>query len=290
MSTQINKYYVGRLNVISAYPGEKVNFLLNGLSTSTVLTARAYSYVFLESERVEYAGLAENSTEDYLSGLLVKYRPTEDGETVDWSTHEIEDQEVRDRVRCKSRFIIHVKTGIIAYHVVADFTEDHFKKQFCKLFEQAHQDFFVDADIQTINHEVSFLASLEQFDSIKKVQIYLHPSNPSNRSIWQKQDERLKQLQAEKYTEIYKLCETARASSIREDEEIKSKLHMAMDGYGKAKVTGTRDGDKKTLSTGDNPITCDVEVEATESDNSRAIISKLAPTFRSLFKRMKDVE
>jgi hypothetical protein len=290
MSTQIRKYYLGRFNVISAYSGEKVDFLLNGLSTSAVLPARAYAYAFFDSERLEYSSLLDDTSDAYLSGLLVKYRPREDGETVDWSTGEIEDLEVHNRVQCKSRFILHVKTGIIAYHVIGDFTEISFKKIFCDLFERSHNEFFVDAEIQAINHEVSFLESLERLDSIKKISIYLHPSNPSNRAIWKAQDERIKRLEVKSYTEIYQLREAAKASAIRSDDDVQSKLRMAMDGYGKAKVVGVRDGDKRTLSTGDNPITCDVEIEKEESDDSRSIISKIAPTLRHLFKRMKDVE
>jgi hypothetical protein len=286
MSTQISKYYLGRLNIISAYSGEKVDFLFNGLNTLAVLPARAYSYAFFESEKLEYPN--DDSTDDYLTGLLVKYRPSEDGETVDWATREIEEQEVRDRIKCKSRFVLHIKTGIIAYQVIGDFTEKIFRHTFCDLFERAHHDYFVDAEIQSINHEISFLESLRGLDSIDKISIYLHPSNPSNRAMWKNQDDKLKRLEVQSYTEIYKLRESANAQAIRQDVEVTSKLHMAMDGYGKAKVAGVQGGEKRTLSTGDNPITCDVELEDSNPDDSRAIISKIAPTFRSLFKRMKD--
>lgn len=68
---------------------------------------------------------------------------------------------------------------------------------------------------------------------------------------------------------------------------------MASDGYGKARVSGMRGGDYGTVTTGDMPITVDVEYEIINDTRSIApnltdLVSQIIPTFRSLFRRVKD--
>lgn len=282
MPTHTSLYYVGRLNLVSAYHDEKKTFLLNGLNSHTALPVKTYEYGFFTVEEVQYDG------EEYLSGFLVKYRPSEPTEVVDTATREIEDSEFRDKVRAKSRFFLHIKTGIIIYQVFGEFNERSFKKNFCDLLERAYDNFFVQAEIQTINEEVSFFESVDRLDAISKVIIYLHPSNPSSREIWRKQDERLQDLKIESYTEIYKFKSSSNGAIAKEDQEIGSKLHMASDGYGKAKIIGKVDGETKVVSTGDNPVVCSVETEADEEPSARDIMAQVIPTFKSIFKRMKD--
>lgn len=282
MSTRASLYYIGRLNLISAYRDDKKTFLLRGLRSSVALPVKTYAYGFFKVEEVQY------DIEDYISGFLVKYRPSEPSEVVDTDTREIEDQEFRDRVRAKSRFFLHVKTGIIAYQVFGEFSEKVFKKNFCDLLEQAYDNFFVNVEIQTINQEVSFFESLKRLDTISKVSIYLHPSNPSNREIWRRQDERLQELKIESYKEEYKFKSSSNGTAAKDDEEISSKLHMASDGYGKARIIGKVDGETKVVSTGDNPVVCNVETDDEEEPSTQDIMAQIVPTFKSIFRRMKD--
>ncbi len=276
-------YYLGRLNIISAHSDGKKAFLLQGLTAPVTLPAKTYEYGFFKIEEVYH------EDEEYFSRLLVKYRPSEPSEVVDTDTRAIEGQEFRNQVRAKSRFFLHIKSGIIAYQVFGEITEKGFKKTFCNLLERAYDNLFIDAEIQTINHEVSFFDSLERLESISNVTIYLHPSNPSNRDIWRRQDERFHELELQTYKEEYKIKSHSNGSRAREDEEIKSKLHMASDGYGKATITGKFQGETQTITTGDNPVTCNVEIDSDEEPSTQKIMSQIIPTFKSIFKRMKDV-
>lgn len=219
----------------------------------------------------------------------MKFRPSEPSEVVDVEARAIEGQEFRDRVRAKSRFFLHVKSGIIAYQAFKEVTDKVFKKTFCELLEKAYDNLFVDAEIQTINHEVSFFDSLERLESISKVTVYLHPSNPSNREIWRRQDERFHELELQTYKEEYRIKENSNGNRAKNDEEIRSKLHMASDGYGEATIVGKFQGETQEISTGDNPVRCNVEVDDEEEPSPKKIMAQIVPTFKSIFKRMKDV-
>lgn len=282
MSTRVSTYYIGRLNIISAYSDDKEVFLTKGLRSEIHLPAQTYAWGFFEVDRLV------REEEVYLHGFLVKYRPSESTEVVDISTREIEPSEFNDKVKAKSRFFLNVKSGILAYQILGDITDKVFRRSFCDLLHRAYDDFFVDFDIQTINKNVSFFESISSLDSISKITISLHPSNPSNRKIWQKQDERLKALNIKTQTDIIRLKSDVSASKITDDEEINSKLHMASDGYGKARITGKFANEEKVVSTGDNPITCKVELEAEKVDSISDIVAQIIPTFKIIFNRMKD--
>ncbi|NJR54409.1 MAG: hypothetical protein HC768_07210 [Acaryochloris sp. CRU_2_0] len=225
--------------------------------------------------------------DDYLSGFLVKYRPLDPEQFVNTETREIEEQEIRNRITAKLRFFLHIRTGIIAYQVVSQINEKSFRENFAKLLEASYNNLFIDAEVQAINQEESFFEAVKSFDSIAKVSIYLHPSNPSSRDIWKRVDERFKNLGLESYTEVYKLKADRSNLDIEGDEEINSKLHMASDGYGKAKVRGKKDGEYETVTTGDNPIEAEVENSVENTERPQEILKQILPTFRSLFNRIR---
>lgn len=280
MPNRESRYYFGRLNIVSAYNEDKKDFLERGLNSGILKYERNYSWGFFETEDVPEQG-------EYISGFLVKYRPFDPEQFVNTETREIEDQEIRNRVKSKSRFFLHVKTGIIAYQVVNGISDSSFRRNFAKLLAGVYHDFFIDAEIQAINQEESFFEAVQRFESIAKVSIYLHPSNPSSRHVWKNTDERLKDLEVESYTEIYKLKESRSNLDIREDQEINSKLYMASDGYGKAKIKGKRNGEYETITTGDNPIEAEVENLVENTEPPQTILRQILPTFRSLFNRIQ---
>jgi len=287
MSIKTQRYYFGRLNIISAYTGSKKDFLVQGLNSDVLLFIRNYNWGFFEVEVIQ------DEEEEYLSGFLVKYRPLDPSEFVNVETREIQEQEVRDRITAKSCFFLHIRTGVVAYQVTTDINDNLFRENFCKLLQQAYDNLFIDTEIQAINQEETFFEAIKSFNSIRKISIYLHPSNPSSRDIWKSVDERLKRLDLENYTEIYKSKSESRSLNIENDEEINSKLHMANDGYGKAKVTGKKGEDYETITTGDTPITYEVEYEVIDNEptinlDPTNLLSQIKPTFKSLFRRIRD--
>ena len=248
MSKRKIRYYFGRLNIIAVFD-DKRNFLLKALKTKSVLEFKNSIWGYFEISEIE------TDYGSFLSGYLVKYKPEFSEEVANPNTHSIEDQEVNNFIVAKSRFFLHIKSGIIIYHPVGNIiSRETFTERFCKLFEHSLENMFVNAQIQSIEEEYRIFDVIRSFEKIQRLHISLHPSNPSNRERWKRTDERLKQLGASSYYEHYEVDPDIGNLDIVDDEDINSKITMADDGYGRADITGIFDGEVKTISTSDNPI------------------------------------
>jgi len=270
------KYYFGRLNLIAVFD-DKREFLFKALKTNRVLQYRGYNWGFFDIVELE------SELGNLFHGFLVKYKPEFSEEVANPNTHSLEDQEIDNFVVAKARFFLHIKSGIITYHPVGNIiSRQTFVERFCKLFEFSLDNMFVNAEIQSIEEDYKIFEVIRSFKKIKRVHIYLHPSNPSNRDRWKRTDERLKNLGASSYYENYEADEEIGSLNVVEDEEINSKISMADDGYGKADVTGEVDGELTTVSTSDNPITTQAPNDEFEARN---VLDKLVIKLKDIFDR-----
>lgn len=276
MPRRLVKYYFGRLNLIANY-ADKREFLLRALRTSKFVEHRGHKWGFFEASELETEfGL-------FLHGYLVKYRPETDEEVAIPETHKLSDESIANRVVAKSRFFLHVESGLIAYHPVGNQIGNRtFCDRFVHLFQDALDNLFVNAEIQAIEDQFKIFEAIKKFEFISKVFVYLHPSNPSNRDLWKRVDERLKKLGASTYHEQYEGKPEGQGLDIVEDEDLTSKISMADDGYGKADVTGKMDGETRTVSTKDNPITA---LAPSDEDPPESVIDRLSSPLRNIFRR-----
>lgn len=176
---------------------------------------------------------------------------------------------------------MHVQSGLVAYYLRSGISQKQFKERFEELFEKSYDDFFVDVTIQDIEDQYDFFARIEKLQKVLKVEISLHPSNPSNHDRWKSIDERIKGIGADRYKEIYEAKEGSGGLNIKRDEDFNSKAHMAQDGYGKTKVVGLVNDEKITISTGEKPLTATAPAEA----EKKTVLSSLLPTFKNIFGR-----
>ncbi len=270
------RYYFGRLNVLGNYKNKR-EFLLKGLQTGLLIEHRQYNWGFFDVSELntEFGG--------FIHGYLVKYHPMIEEEVVVPETHRLTDTTVPNRVIAKSRFFLHIESGLLAYHPISISIENsEFCDRFVELLEENHGGFFVNADIQAIEDEYKIFEAIRRFQSISRVAISLHPSNPSNRDVWKKYDERFKQMRVGSFKEEYESKQNGDGLNVVDDEEVTGKISMADDGYGRADVTGNIDGETKTISTKDNPITASApgDDQAPES-----VFESLATPFRNIFRR-----
>ena len=248
MAPKLVRYYFGRLNLIVA-GREKVQVLRTALASNVALPVRGQRRGFYEFREVAV------SEELFLTGFLVKYKPEAEEEIVVPERRVLEDRSIENRVTAKSRFLLHAASGVIAYHPVSSQIPRHlFAARFVEVLKFAHQNFFVDAEIQAIQEQYKILDELRSLSTISRVSIYLHPSNPSSRDIWRGVDQRIRNINASAYRERYDGDTTRGGLKIAEDEDVRQKIAMAEDGYGKVEVTGERDGEIYKVSTRDNPL------------------------------------
>lgn len=272
------QYYFGRLNILANYD-DKRKFLLKALKTKKKLEHRNSNWGFFEIKELQ------SEFGDFIHGFLVKYRPDFSEEVANEETHNLQIQDIENFVIAKSRFFLHIESGLIAYHPSGNAIRPKiFKVRFTKLFEFALDDFFISTEIQSIEEEFKIFDAIKRFQKIRTVNIYLHPSNPTNRDRWKRTDDRLKELRVGSYQEKYDAEPVSGDLDIREDEEIASKIVMADDGYGIAEVSGILDNEEKKISTGDNPTSTQAPNDEESAEN---VLEALANKIRELFGRFK---
>jgi hypothetical protein len=253
----------------------KKEFLFKGLSTEEPLRIYDFNWGFFDVEDFS------DDTEEYFTGYLAKYKPVTEEETADEELHRINLEEARKRITAKSRFFLHVESGLIVYHPVGRMIgRQQFSHNFCKLFEKGHENFFVSAEIQSIDEEYRILDIIKQLEYISKVSFYLHPSNPSP-GIWKDVDDRLKKLAASLYKEEY-VGTQGKPLNILNDQDFNSKLNMAVDGYGEAEITGNLDGQEKTIRTSDNPVSAK---STYEDEDPKSVFDDLRKAITYIFNR-----
>src|SRR5215213_3899323 len=106
MPQQDVRFFFGRLNLNAMYSDKKA-YLLEGLQAGRSLVSRGSAWGFFE--------IAEISVEDqaYIYGFLGKYKPLDEEEIAVPETSQIEDQSISNRIAAKSRFLLHVSSGLI---------------------------------------------------------------------------------------------------------------------------------------------------------------------------------
>ncbi|WP_163243920.1 hypothetical protein [Clostridium sporogenes] len=269
-------FYFGRLNIICPYTKQrKQEYIYKSLNTCEKIIERNFKWGLFYINRIEY------NNEVFVTGYLVKYKEENIEEVVDEDNRTLKTTKLQDKIIAKSEFILHLSSGLIAYRIIRNVIgNEQFKKQFSKLIEKANNNCFINAEIQGINDEVKIFKAIKEFDIITSLYLTLHPSNPSNRQRWKETDEKLHKMQVEKYIEKYI---SKKGIIIEEDDQTFGNIIMAADGYGEAKIKGTKDGKQKEASTRKMQIKSSVP-----NMNMDEIIKFLYKDFKNILERFKN--
>jgi hypothetical protein len=271
-------YLFGRLNII-APESDKLTIYSTALRQSApALRHRLHRWGFSDVVLVQ-----DDDLGDFYEGYLVKFKDQESVEVVDTEARMIEDESVHNLVAAHSRFFLHLGSGIIAYHPVGtQISGPAFVMRFAELVEHAFDNFFISAEILPINEPEVLAEAIRRFDRIDHLSIYLHPSNPSNRQLWRRIDERLQAMNAIDYREEYHGKGSEGGLKPEIDKSIGRKIAMAEDGYGHAEFTGMRKGKRRTVSTRSSPLSAAAPGDATPSSS---VLKALSDSFHSVLGR-----
>jgi hypothetical protein len=279
MADRPDLYYFGRLTITASYE-DKRTYILQGLRPNTTRAARGHIWQFVQIEELS------NEVGQWVHGFLAKYKPESEATVVVPEAGAFMETEIANLVVARSRFFLHIESGLIAYHPQgSDIRPEQFRERFVELFKDNHSRWFVEAEIQSIDEPYKLREELSRMVAITKVSVSLHPANPNINPNWRRIHERLVRLGVKTYTERYdtKSAQTE-GSTIVQDEELLAKLLMAEDGYGTAKVTGRIEGKVKVVSTHDNPIT---QLAPVDDIPASGVLESLMITIRSIFKRFE---
>lgn len=272
------KFYFGRLNIIAHYDDKRI-YILHGLRAGVSIQDRGNSWSFAEVTELS------NDLGNFVHGYLVKFSDIFE-EIIRPEEGQFGETPIEDRVEAKAQFFLHIKTGLIAYHPVANqIAQKAFQDKFCELFKAAHDNILVDAEIQTIEERYQIFDRIRGFEVVEKIIFKLHPSNPNNVILWKDIDDDIKNMGASKYVEEYSVekgsTKGLNKERILEDSKVRGKFIMAEDGYGEGKVTGTNEGVRQTISTGSNPATATV----LEREDKLDVLGSLVGTLKKIFER-----
>ena len=280
MPSYKRKYFFGRLNTIAVYENKK-NFIMNGLRPGVSIESHGNGWLFAEISEIV------NDLGDFIHGYLVKYSDSFE-EVIHPEEGQFDETSIQDRVKAKSEFFLHIKSGLIAYHPVGKkIPRPLFDSKFRDLFEKAYDNFFVSAEIQTVEDRFEIFEQIRGLQVVEKITFRLHPSNPNNDPIWKDVDDDIHSMDAANYLEEYSSKPGSKKGLnkdlILNSDRIKGRFIMAEDGYGKGEVVGTKDGQTKNLSTGKNPTTATILLKEEPEENLNA----LKDTLKKIFDRFK---
>ncbi len=275
------RYYFGRLNVITART-DKQDPIIAGLFAEAarpqaIAVHRGLNWGFFRLGRIQ------TPLGEFVHGFLVKFRPRTEEEIAIPETREIDDRMIENLIEAKARFFIHLPSHIIAYHPFGrEISRRVFASRFKELFEANLDSFFVEAEIFPIEEERRLSEAIQGLESITRVRVFLHPSNPSNRDVWRNVDERLRALEVASYREEYEARPRSDGLAIAQDPEVNSKIAMAEDGYGTVQVVGQSGGERRTVTTRDAPV---IALAPFDDAPPEVALDRLAGTLRKILER-----
>lgn len=276
MTGRIHTYYFCRLNLVGHIP-DKYQMLYDSIRSDAITDVGKFRYGFFDAMDIEIDG------DRFAFGVLVKFKPLLEGEIVDEVTHQVLEGGLPHGVVTKSKYFLHYRSGIIAYHPIKSRLSDmQFREVFADLIGKANNDFFVSAVLKSINEEYKILEAIAKFQIIKKISFNIVPTNPSNREPYQDLDDKLKFLRVQKLSQQMVADEGGfNKDALIHDDALKA-VSMATDGYGTASVSGEVDGRNITISTNESPVAAEI----IDSDSPKTLLNNLYSQFRQIWNRM----
>lgn len=278
----IHTYQFGRLSVIGAIPDNKESFIMAALSAPVHLEKRQFRYMISNEKILTY------QNHRFAYGELVKYKALLEGEVINENTKQIDIGGLPYGIVATSKFFIHFNSQIISFRPIKSRISDRqFKEYFPDLLEAGYHNFFVSAEIDSVDEDIKIVESIKLLKRVSRIFFSVRPTNPSNRPIYRKLDERLKRLEAER--EQRTIIATEAGFNIDEllYDEVYMGIIQAADGYGRASVYGEKeDGTSAVIHTSDSPV---IEKVA-DNVEPLAILAQLFQTFKRIWQRKYEDE
>jgi hypothetical protein len=250
--------------------------ILTGLLTDKFHDKNEFKYGFFDVQELN---------NEFVYGRLVKYKRILEGEIVDEESHRTVVGGLPHGIVAKSDFFLHYKSGVIAYRPLASrISAKQFRHIFARLFEAGHDNFFVSAQVETIDEGLKIEEAIRKFEVIRKISFDIHPTNPSNRDVYKRVDERLKHLRAEKLKQTVEASENGLNRDALLEDDIYRSLIMATDGYGNGSLYGVSEGRTMVITTGDSPVRKDI----VESPSALEMLESLLPAFKQIWNRIRE--
>lgn len=277
MRPTVHRYHFGRLYLRGSWADLR-EYILRSLRADVYEPDRQYKYGIFDVRELTHQ---EHS---FVFGRLVKYKHLLEGELVDEGAKRLMEGWLPEGVVGKASFFLHCGSWVIAYRPIANRISDHqFRVILPRLIKAANARFFVDANIESIEEELSLMRAVMALDTVERITVDIHRPNPSLRDVWRPLHERMQAIGAQRLRESVEARGPGLNKQAMEQDEVYRGLAMATDGYGSAAVQGIIDGRKVVVKTGDSPVI----KEVMDSEDPEVILGQLYPAFQQIWERMR---
>ena len=267
-------FYFGRLNIAGGYEGDKAERLLAALRAGIIINKYNNNWTVYD---VSMWSRGDSDAQSFIVGRLTRYHDTKE-DTFDDETKRPTQMSVPRKVYGEGRFFIHVKSMLIAYSPDSGIRESSFRRYLAEIIHHGLGGILVHVEIDPIIEAYQFIRDVKSLDTVRDISVWIKPSNPGYKDQWKEVDEELQEEKVEEFHTRYKLKDKVKAA-IPEGGFLEKILLMVSDGYGNAKARGTKDGEMKTIRSGQAPK--QVEFDSKEVDDAQ-VAERLADDLEAM--------
>ncbi|MBU3904878.1 MAG: DUF4747 family protein [Nanoarchaeota archaeon] len=246
------KHFVEKMNV----PEHRKSVLLDVINWDTdinKLLIESHGNRFLEDIIWKFAGI--KSDQNYIYGKLA--RETE-------KTDLIRDDTKKDYILGLTQdtdityFLIDLEHSVIAYQSKPNMSDKRILNIISNVFNIYHSD-REEITITPITDRREMINTIKTFTKLNKITINVQRTNPDSTSSSDKMDKFLRD------GHIKRMLLTAygdeRGIDLKNVELIKSGIHLADEGYGKAELKGIKEDVESSIETGNIPLKSKIKIE-----------------------------
>ena len=267
--SRTKKYFFGRVHKLGILNDEQ---LVHAIRQPSVIKVGNYNWSFIDAH-VEYAG----EEVKYVFAKMCKYLPQGEVPVVDDIGMTQSSLESENLIQAVSPFIYLPEHSCVVYQLVWNqIPRDVFLRRFSSLVMDALKDqVMIACEVEPISSLQKFTTSLMEFDNLCEIRVRVSPPNPFYGRLWKRLEQFLIDRKASEFAITEKahpgqylnsaLQDTLHAMSEtgefpRHDLGVTdAAIFMALDGYGKGKILGIREGEPEILETSGSPISLEVE-------------------------------
>lgn len=258
--------------------------LIRALSDPVAVVHRDYAWTFTDFQ----AGPGDQ----WFFARLTKYKPEGVVRVIDHDAHREVPQVAPDLIVAASPFVYVPDVSGLAYlHIWNQIQREVFARRFAEVVEASLKNFFVRCELEPIADIRSFVRKLKSLDSILDVSARVHLPNPLFGPLWKSLRDYVARRNAETLkieehakspdglsTDLPRLVSTTTEVMISEESDVAigdAAVLMASDGYGAARITGTRGNRKVILRTSETQVNFGHDSDAKPTDLAERVIEAL---------------
>jgi hypothetical protein len=281
------RYNLSRLVKGGVLDASKV---IEALKNSPSVTSRDFAWTL--TDVAEDIVTDEGTTHRYTFGRLAKYDPDALIDIVDESSRSTTQRLEPNMQKAASDFVYLPDSAVFGHrHVWNEIRPSDFRQHVADLIVAFHAGFFVQCAIEPIADLSLFLSKLAQLEKVTELKANVSPPNPLFGMFWSNLDKylaerRLRSLTIKENaklndsvpTQAPEIARRIEAGNVEEGNPAPigdAAVLMAADGYGRAEVGGTRNGQTIIVKTKDNAISITLPASVTPAELALAVVKEV---------------